>query len=116
LDPDLTAQIERVRDLILIAGSGSDGSGQLGAQGGGAVTPATKSRGGAARGSPDFTVNGAPGVKSNGAWVCRDQRDTRDPPRALAGLGGARGCARGGRGGSVRLRLLACGVPVAGMG
>jgi hypothetical protein len=29
----------------------------------------------------------APGIKSNGAWVCRDQRDTRDPPEALLGLG-----------------------------
>jgi hypothetical protein len=51
-------------DLISTAGFGSDGSGWLGARGGSAVTPATKSCGGAARGSPDFTVNGAPGVKS----------------------------------------------------
>jgi hypothetical protein len=60
LDPELAARIEGVRDLILTAGSGSDGLGQLGARGGGAVTPATKSRGAAARGSPDFTVNSAP--------------------------------------------------------
>jgi hypothetical protein len=60
------AQIEGVRDLILTAGSGLDGSGQLGARGGGAVMPATKSRGGAARGSPDFTVNSAPGSNHAG--------------------------------------------------
>jgi hypothetical protein len=110
------ARIEGVRDLILTAGSGSDGSGQMGAQGGGDVTPATKSCGGAARGSPNFTVNGAPGVKSSGAWVRHDQRDTRDPPGALADLGGAWGCACGGGGGSVRRRLPACGVPAVGMG
>jgi hypothetical protein len=35
------ALIEGVHDLILTEDSGSDGSGQLGARGGGAVTPAT---------------------------------------------------------------------------
>jgi hypothetical protein len=88
--------------------------GPIGAWSGGAVTLATPFRGGVARGSPDFTVNGAPGVKSSGAWVCRDQRDTRDPPGALSGPGGARGCARGGGGGSARRRSPACGVPAAG--
>jgi hypothetical protein len=116
LDPDLAARIEGVRDLILTAASGSDGSGQLGARGGNAVTPVTKSHGGVAWGSPDFTVNGAPGVKSSGAWVYRDQRDTRDPLGALAGLGGARDCARGGGGGSARRRSPACGVPAVGTG
>jgi hypothetical protein len=41
LDPDLVARIEGVHDLILTASSGSDGSGQLGERGGGAITPAT---------------------------------------------------------------------------
>jgi hypothetical protein len=68
----------------------------------------------AARGSPDFTVNGASGVKSSGAWVCRDQRDTCDPPGALSGLGRARGCMRDGGGGSARRCSPACGVPAAG--
>jgi hypothetical protein len=108
------ARIEGVRDLILTAGSGLDGSGQLGVRGGGAITPTTKSRGGAARGSPDFTVNDGLGVKSSGAWVCHDHRDMRDPPRALAGLEGAPRCARGGGGGSARWRSPACGVPAAG--
>jgi hypothetical protein len=66
LDPDLAARIEGVRDLILTAGSGLDGLGQLGARGGGAVTPATKSHGGAARGSLDFTINGALGSNQAG--------------------------------------------------
>jgi hypothetical protein len=88
--------------------------GPIGTLGGGAVTMATPFRGGAARGSSDFTVNGASGVKSSGAWVCRNQCDTRDPPGALSGPSGARGCARGGRGGSARRRSPACGVPAAG--
>jgi hypothetical protein len=71
--------------------------GPIRARGGGAVTPTTPFRGSAARGSLDFTINGALGVKSSGAWVCRDQRDTRDPPGALSGPGRARGCARGAR-------------------
>jgi hypothetical protein len=93
-------------DLISTAGFGSDGSGRLGARGGGAVTPATKSRGIAARGLPDFTVQGAPGVKSTGLWVWCDQRVMRDLPRAKAGLGGALGCARGGGGGSACIRAV----------
>jgi hypothetical protein len=87
--------------------------GPIGAWGGGAVTPATPFRDSVARGSPDFTVNGALGVQSSGAWVCPDQRETRDPPGALFGNGGARGCARGGGGGSARRRSPACGVPAA---
>jgi hypothetical protein len=88
--------------------------GPIGARGSGAGTPATPFRSGAARGSPDFTVNGAPGVKSSGAWVCRDQRDTHDPLGALSGPSGARGCACGGGGGSARRCSPACGVPAAG--
>jgi hypothetical protein len=67
LDLDRTARVEGVRDLILSVHLGSDGSGWLGARGGGVVTPATQSRGGAAQGSPDLTVNGAPGVKLGSA-------------------------------------------------
>jgi hypothetical protein len=92
-------------------GFGSDGSGWLGTRGGGAVTPATKSHGGAARGSPDFTVTGASGVKSTGLWVWHDQRIMRDLPGAKAGLGVALGCACGGGDGSVWQRSPACGVP-----
>jgi hypothetical protein len=72
--------------------------GPIGVGGGGAITPATPFRGGAAWGSPDFTVNGAPGVKPSGAWVCRDQRDTCDPPGALSGP----------RGLGVALAVLGC--------
>jgi hypothetical protein len=53
-----------------------------------AVNAGDHSRGGAARGSPESTVHGAPGVKLGRAWVWRDQRNTRDPPRTLASLGG----------------------------
>jgi hypothetical protein len=109
-------RIEGVRDLILTAGSGSDGSGRLGARGGGAGQRRPVSASARGSGSPDFTVNGAPGVKLSGAWVCHDQRDTRNPPGALAGLGGARGCAHSGEGGSARRRSPACGVPAAGTG
>jgi hypothetical protein len=59
-------------------------------------------------GSPDFTIRGAPGVKSTGLWVWRDQRVMRDLPGAKAGLEGALGGACGGGGGSVRWRTLAC--------
>jgi hypothetical protein len=40
--------------------------GLVGRAGGGGNTPANLFRGGAARGSPHFTINGAPGVKSSG--------------------------------------------------
>jgi hypothetical protein len=66
--------------------------------------------------SPELVEINAPGVKSNGVWVCRDQRDTRDPPEALAGLGVARGCVRGGGGGFARWRLPVYGVPASGTG
>jgi hypothetical protein len=64
--------------------------------------------------SSEFTEFGAPRVKSSGAWVCHDQRDTHDPPGALSSPNGARGCARGGGGGSARRRSPACGVPAVG--
>jgi hypothetical protein len=81
-----------------------DGSGALAA----AVNASDHSRGGAARGSPESTVHDAPGVKLGRAWVWRDQRDTRDPPGTLAGLGGARGCGCDGGGGSGRWHSPAC--------
>jgi hypothetical protein len=65
-------------------------------------------RGGA---SPELDEIIAPGVKSNGAWVCRDQRDTRDPPEELVGLGVVRDCARGGGSRFARRSSPACGVP-----
>jgi hypothetical protein len=61
-----------------------------------------------ARGSPDFTMNDTSGVKSTGFWAREVQRDMRNPPRVLAGLGVAQGCARGGRGGFVRRCSPAC--------
>jgi hypothetical protein len=64
-------------------------------------------------GSPDFANSGAPVVKLSGAWVYRDQRDTRDPPGPLVGLGGAWGRGCYGRGRSVRRCSPACGVPAA---
>jgi hypothetical protein len=112
LDLDRTAQVEGVCDLILSVHLGSDGSGWLGARGGGAVTPATQSRGGAAQGSPDLTVNGAPGVKLGRAWIWRDQRIMRDLPGAKAGFGVLWTCARSGGDGPARRRTPACGVPV----
>jgi hypothetical protein len=54
-------------------------------------SPESRFCGGAARVSPDFTVNGAPEAKSGGAWVWDKLRDTSKPPRAKAGLGKARG-------------------------
>jgi hypothetical protein len=60
--------------------------------------------------SPELVEINAPGVKSNGAWVRRDQRDTRDPPESLAGLGGARGHGRDGGGRSRRRSSSACAV------
>jgi hypothetical protein len=84
----------------------------VGRAGGGGNMPANLFRGGAARGSPDFTVNGALGVKSSGSWVWCDQCIMRDLPGAKAGLGDALGCARGDGGGSARRRTPACGVPV----
>jgi hypothetical protein len=84
----------------------------VGRASGGGNTPANLFRGGAARGLSDFTVNGAPGVKSSGSWVWCDQRIMRNLLGAKAGLGDALGCARGGGGGFARRRTLACGVPV----
>jgi hypothetical protein len=100
-----------IRDLIVGVGSGSYGSGQLGARGGGAATPATKSHGGAARGSPDFTVNGAPGVNKARVCVREGQCDMGNPPRALTGLGKARGRGYDGGGRSARLCMPARAVP-----
>jgi hypothetical protein len=53
-------------------------------------------------GSPDFANFGAPVAKSSGAWVWDKLRDMRNPPRALAGLGEARGHGCDGGGGSAR--------------
>ena len=49
-------------------------------------------------GSPELAEIGHPGVNSTRAWVRDDQRSTRDPPKALAGLCRARGgvCNSGG--------------------
>jgi hypothetical protein len=68
-------------------------------------SPGIGFRGGAARVSPDFTVNGAPEAKSGGAWVWDKLRDTSKPPRAKAGLGKDSGDAHDDGGGSARRRI-----------
>jgi hypothetical protein len=93
---------------------GSGGSGWIGLRLAAGVTGAELPRRCHDGNSSEFTEFGAPRVKSSGAWVCRDQRDTRDPPGALFGPGGAQGCARGGGGGSARRCSPACGVLAAG--
>jgi hypothetical protein len=94
------AWIEGVCDLILTTGSGSDSSGRLGAQGGGAGHRRLVSA--AARGSvsPNFAKSDAPVAKSNGAWVWDGLRDMHNPPRSLAELGRALGCGCDDHGGS----------------
>jgi hypothetical protein len=110
LDPDLAARIEGVRDLILTAGSGSDGSGRLGARGGGAGHRRLVSVAVRGSGSPNFAKSDAPVAKSSGSWVWDGLRDLHNPPRALAGLGVLEACTRSGRGGSVQWRSPARGV------
>jgi hypothetical protein len=93
---------------------GSGGSGWIGLRPAAGVAGAELPWRRRAGNSSKFTEFSAPRVKSSGAWVCRDQRDMRDPPGALSGPGGARGCVRGGGGGSARRRSPVCGVPAAG--
>jgi hypothetical protein len=102
LDLGLTARSKGYAGSNLDHGFRIGRLGLVGRAGGGGNTPATKSRGDAARGSPDFTVNGAPGVKSTLAWARGVQRDMRDRPRAFAGLGVLWACGCDGGGGSAR--------------
>jgi hypothetical protein len=67
-------------------------------------------------GSPDFTINGAPGVKSTGLWVEHDQRITRDPPGAKAGLWRRSSCGWNGGSGLARQRFAGMRVPPVGAG
>ena len=53
------------------------------------ATAGDKSRGGAARDSPEFTKIDAPGVISTHAWVRCGHRVTRDAPGPKTGYGGA---------------------------
>jgi len=55
--------------------------------------------------SPEFGILGVPGLKTTRIWVGRDQRDTRDSPRAQAGYGEALGGARKDDGGTARRGL-----------
>jgi hypothetical protein len=96
------ARIEGVRNLILTAGSGSDGSGRLGARGGGAGHRRLVSTAARGSGSPDFAKPDAPVAKSSGAWVWDGLRDMHNPLRALAGLGRALGYGCDDGGGSAR--------------
>jgi len=59
-------------------------------------------------GSPEFTVNGAPGVKLTRAWVWDDQRATTNSPRHWTRLGDALGCVCTGDGGFVQQSSPAC--------
>jgi hypothetical protein len=68
-------------------------------------SPESRFCGGAARVSPDFTVNGAPEAKSGGAWVWDKLRDTSKPPSAKAGLGKHSGDTHDDGGGSARRRI-----------
>ena len=54
------------------------------------ATAGDKSRGGAARDSPEFTKIGSPGVVSTRAWVRCGQRVTRDAPGQKQGTEGLR--------------------------
>jgi hypothetical protein len=56
-DRDLMARTRPALDLITGVHFGSDGSGELGGSGRRQRTPATKARGGAARGSLEFHRN-----------------------------------------------------------
>jgi hypothetical protein len=94
---------------------GSSGSGWIGLRPAAGVDGAELPRCRHAGNSSEFTEFGAPRVKSSGAWVCRAQHDTRDPPGALSGPGGAQGCVRGGGGGSTQRHSPACGVSAVGI-
>jgi hypothetical protein len=59
-------------------------------------------------GSPDLASSGSPVAKSSGAWVWDKLRYMRNPPRALAGLGEARGRGCDGGRGSTRRSSPAC--------
>jgi hypothetical protein len=102
LDLDLMAWSKGYAGSNLDRGFRIGRLGLVGCAGGGGNTPATKSRGGVARGSPDFTINGAPGVKSTRAWARGVQRDMRDRPWAFADLGVLWACGCNGGGGSAR--------------
>ena len=80
----------------------SNGSGGKGREERWRATAGDKSRGGAARDSPEFTKIGAPGVVSTRAWVGCVQRVTRDAPGPKTGYGGAPLAEHDYRGGSAR--------------
>ena len=85
------AQIKRVRDLISFTESRSDGQGEKGARGRRRATAGDKSRGGAARDSPEFTKTGAPGVVSTWVWVSWHLRDMGKLMGPKARLGSLQG-------------------------
>jgi hypothetical protein len=108
--PNLVRTVRSARRGSGQVRSGSDRSNltERGRRRGGGVSPEIGFRGGAPL---ELGEINAPGVKSNGAWVCRDQRDTRDPPEALVGLGVVRDCTRGDGSGFARWSSPACGIP-----
>jgi hypothetical protein len=91
-----------IRELIVCVGSGSYGSGQLDVRGGGAGHRRPASAVARGSGSPDFTDSGAPVAYKARVCVTEGVRDMCNPPRALAGLGEARGRGCDGSGGSAR--------------
>jgi hypothetical protein len=82
----------------LDAGSGSDGQHLMQARGGGARLLERFPAAARGSGSPDFTDSSAPVANKARVCVREGQRDVCNPPRALAGLGEARGhgCDHGG--------------------
>jgi len=71
-------------------------------------TAGAKSRGGAVRGSPEFAENDAPRVKLTGLLVREVWRNTRNPPRVIAGLVEALGGEHKSGGGSAWRDSPAC--------
>jgi len=67
--------------------------------GGGGARRGNNSRGGAARGSPDFTVSGVPRLKMERAWVGEALEGTCDAPRASKRRGKVRSSVHGRGGG-----------------
>ena len=89
-------------DLILGAGSGSDGSGPSRATAAAGIAGRLFPTAARLGSSPDLAEVGLPGVKSTKVWLWGDIHDTRNLLAALAGLGEVCNSERGGDGWSAR--------------